>query len=258
MFDQDSASHVTRRFGGVEFVPAQIVVRSFGEKGTHLSPLVDNETLYNDVVPLVYGTAWFQPPVVFARNDGNLTRMEVLLGLGEIEGVYKVIVNSVEIPEAVNGADMTATGWFTVVSHGSRTGAFNGDFADGSGNPLGDPYGSMALLSVVVPNQISNGQSLAKVRVLMNGLKLERFDDQGASLGEAFTNNPAWVALDLLRRSGWQTSEINVKSFATAAAYCAGSVDMVDLYGNSAPRPRYQCNLVVRNRRSGAELIKGV
>src|SRR5262249_52607786 len=154
----------------------------------------------------------------------------------------KVIVNDVEIPEAVNGADMTATGWFTVVSRGTRTGAFNSDFSDGNGNPLGDPYGSMALLSVVVPNQISNGQSLARVRVLMNGLKLERFDDQGASLGEAFTNNPAWVTLDLLRRSGWLLSEIDLKSFAIAAGYCAQTVSMVDLYGNAAPRPRYQCN----------------
>ena len=258
MFDQDSSGHVTRRFGGVEFVPAQIVVRSFGERGSHLSPILDNEARYNDVVPLVYGTAWYQPPVVFARNDGNLTRMEVLLGLGEIEGVYKIVVNDVEIPEAVTGADMTATGWFTVVSKGARAGAFNSDFADGAGNPLGDPYGSMAVASVVVPNRISNGQSLPKVRVLMNGVKLERFDSAGVSLGETFSNNPAWVLLDLLRRSGWQRSEIDLASFATTASYCATTVNTTDLYGNSAPRPRYQCNLVVRNRRSAAELVKGV
>ena len=33
MFDKDSANQATRRFGGVEFVPSQIQVRSFGEKG---------------------------------------------------------------------------------------------------------------------------------------------------------------------------------------------------------------------------------
>ena len=37
MFSQDSSAHTTSRFGGIEFVPAQIQVRSFGEKGTHLS-----------------------------------------------------------------------------------------------------------------------------------------------------------------------------------------------------------------------------
>ena len=53
-------------------------------RATHLSPVVDNLALYNDYVPLVYGTAWYQPPIVFARNDGNLTHMEVLLGMGPI------------------------------------------------------------------------------------------------------------------------------------------------------------------------------
>ena len=101
---------------------------------------------------------------------------------------------------------MTATGWYNMVTPGTRDGAFNLDFTDGSGNPLGDPYGSMAMLSVVVPNRISNGQSLAKIQVLIDGLKLEQFDTSGTSLGESFTNNPAWVLLDVLRRSGWLTS----------------------------------------------------
>ncbi len=79
-------ANTTARFGGLEFVPAQILVRSFGEQASHLSPEVDNLALYNDFVPLVYGTAWYQPPIVFARNDGNLTHMEVLLGMGPIPG----------------------------------------------------------------------------------------------------------------------------------------------------------------------------
>jgi hypothetical protein len=258
MFDTDASARVTRRFGGVEFVPPQIVVRSFGEKGSHLSPVAENEARYNDVVPIVYGTAWFQPPVVLARNDGNLTRMEVLLGIGEIESVLKVVVNDVEIPEGVAGADMTATGWFNVVSHGSRTGAFNADFTDSSGKALGDPYGSMALLSVVVPNRVSNGQSLAKVQVLEQGVRLERFDAGGSPLGEAFTNNPAWVLLDVLRRSGWKTSEIDLGSFASAAEYCAEPVETTDLYGNATAVPRFQCNLAVRNRQSAAEIARGI
>ena len=53
---------------------------------------------YNDYVPLIYGTGWFEPPVVLARNDGNLTHFEVLLGAGEIAGVETVIVNNIESP----------------------------------------------------------------------------------------------------------------------------------------------------------------
>jgi len=240
------------RFGGVEFVPAQIEVRSFGESGSHLSPIIASEARYNDFVPLVYGTAWYQPPVVFARNDGNLTHLEVLLGMGEIAEIVKVVVNDVEIPEGVIGVDMTGTGWYKLVTAGTRSGSFNPDF------PGGDPYGSMAMASVVVPNQISNGQSLPKVQVLLAGLKLERFNESGTSLGEAFTNNPAWVLLDVLRRSGWLTSDVDLVSFATAAAYCEEAIETTDLYGNAVLVPRFECNLVLNRRWSAAEVARGI
>ena len=63
--------------------------------------------------------------------------MEVLLGMGEIDGVVKVMVNGIEIPKAQSGADMTATGWFNLVTAGTRNGAFNPDFADAVGQSAG-------------------------------------------------------------------------------------------------------------------------
>ena len=91
----------------------------------------------------------------------------------------------------------------------------------------------MALLSVVVPNQVSTAQSLPTVEILLMGLLLERFDTNGASLGETFTNSPPWVLLDVLRRSGWLASQINLPSFAAAAAYCDAQIATTDLYGNA-------------------------
>jgi hypothetical protein len=258
MFSTDGANNVTARFGGIEFVPAQILVRGYGEKGTQLSPIFDNLALYNDFVPVVYGTAWYLPPIVFLRNDGNLTRMEVLLGMGEISGILQVLVNDIAIPAAQNGTNMTATGWYSLVSAGSQNGAFDPNFTDSLGNPLGDPYGSMAYLSVVVPNAISNGQSTPTVQVLINGLLLEQFDSTGASLGTSFTNNPAWVLLDVLRRSGWLTTDVNLPSFAAAATYCATPIMTTDLYGNATSTSRFQCNLVVQSRQSAAELAKSI
>ena len=258
MFSTDAASNATARFGGIEFVPAQILVRGYGQSGAQLSPLYDNLALYNDFVPLVYGTAWFAPPIVFSRNDGNLTRMEVLLGMGPVSGILQVLVNDIAIPLAQNGTNMTATGWYSLVSAGTRNGAFDLNFTDSLGNPLGDPYGSMAYLSVVVPNAINNGQSTPTVQVLINGLLIEQFDSTGTSLGASFTNNPAWVLLDVLRRSGWLTTDVNLPSFAAAATYCSAPIDTTDLYGNATSTSRFKCNLVVQDRQSAAELAKSI
>ena len=258
MFSTDASSRVTRRFGGIEFVPSSILVKTYGEKSQHLSSAVENEAKYNDFVPMVYGTGWYRPPVVFARNDGNLTHMEVLLGMGEINGVLKVVANSVEIPIGQAGRNMTATGWYSVVSPGNRTGNFNGDFAESTGVPAGDPYGSMALLSVVLPNRLSDGSSLPRVEVLLEGIKLSTFDTDRLFVAETFTNNPAWVLLDVLRRCGWDLDEIDLASFARTAEYCAESITTQDLYGNEKAVSRFQCNLVVSKRRSAADLIRGV
>jgi hypothetical protein len=258
MFSTDSSSNETARFGGIEFVPSQILVRGYGQSGTQLSALYDNLALYNDFVPLVYGTAWYMPPIVFSRNDGNLTRMEVLLGMGEISGILQVLVNDIAIPEAQNGTNMTATGWYSLVSAGTQNGSFDPNFTDSSGNPLGDPYGSMAYVSVVVPNAINNGQSLPTIQVLINGLLLEQFDSTGTSLGASFTNSPAWVLLDVLRRSGWLTTDVNLASFAAAATYCAAPITTTDLYGNTTSTSRFKCNLVVQDRQSAAELAKSI
>lgn len=258
MFSADGSTNITRRFGGIEFVPSSILVRGYGDRQSTQSAVLENEAKFNDFVPLVYGTAWYQPPVTLARNDGNLTRMEVLLGVGEIEGLLKVIVNGIEIPVGRQGQNMTATGWFNVVSTGNRTGNFNLDFSDGAGHPLGDPYGSLAYLSVVVPNRISNGQTLPVVKVLLQGMKLDRFAENGAFIATDFNNNPAWVLLDLLRRSGWGLEELDMASFARTAAWCGQSMASKDLNGNAVTIAARQCNMVVRKRRSAAELIRGV
>ena len=258
MFGQDSSGQVTSRFGGLEFLPPSIMVRSYGERGQYSSPVIDNLAVYNNFVPLVYGTGWFQPPIVFARNDGNLTRMEVLLGSGIIDGVSTVIVNDVEIPAGQANTNMTGTGWYSVVSAGTRIGAFDLNFCDSAGNPLGDPYGSMAYLSVVVPNSICNLQTLPEVDVLMNGLHVAQYDATGTLTGTTFSNNPAWVLLDVLQGAGWSLADINVPSFATAAQECDQLISATDLNGNPTLVRRYQCNLIITRRRSVGDLVRGI
>jgi hypothetical protein len=258
MFDRDALGNDTRRFGGVEYIPPSIAVRGFGEKSARMSQTLDNEARYDDFVPLIYGTAWYRPPIVFARNDGNLTHLEVLLGSGEIEGVVKVVANDHEIPAGRSGANMTGTGWYNLANQGRRNGAFNLDVVDGAGRPVGDPYGSMAVLSLVVPNRITTGSSLPRVSVLLQGQRLPQYDTTGAYVGSGFTANPAWVLLDVLRRSGWREDEIDVASFGTTAAYCDEWIPAKDAYGNIIHTRRYECNLALTRRRSTAEIVRGI
>ena len=258
MFTHDNAGRATARFGGVEYVPPTILVRGSGQKNYALSAVQDNQARYNDFVPLVYGTQWHAPDVVFSRNDGNLTRMEVLLGMGEIQGILKVLVNNIEIPRGISGVNMTATGWFNIITTGTRAGMQDPNFTDGHGVALGDPYGSMACLSVVVPNRINDGTSLPSVQILMQGLRLEQFDAAGNSLGEQLSDNPAWVLLDILRRSGFALDELDTPSFARAAAYVGELISAQDPVGGSVQIPRFQCNMALKQRRSSGEVVRAI
>ncbi|HEY2018939.1 MAG TPA: phage tail protein, partial [Bryobacteraceae bacterium] len=254
----DCQSHgMLTRFGGLEFVPPVIAVRAYG-KDWSTSAVAVNQARYNDFVPMVYGTAWYQPLVVFARNDGNLTRMEALLGIGEMTGVLTVLVGGVQIPLGVQGANMTGTGWYNIETLGTRDGAFDPNFADASGQAAGDPYGSMAYLSIVLPNSLNNGSSLPSVKVLAQGLKVPVYAADGTYIGDQFSSNPAWILLDVLRRTGWSEPEIDLRSFAIAAAYCDETIASTDLNGNAISISRFQCNLVLQTRRSCGDIVRGV
>ena len=113
-------------------------------------------------------------------------------------------------------------------------------------------------MSVVVPNQVSNGNTLPEIQVLAQGIQLSCFDTTGAYINDIFTNNPAWVMLDVLRRSGWTLEEIDLASFANAAAGCGELVTVLDLNGNSVPTPRYQCNLMLSEKRSAGDVVRGI
>lgn len=258
MFDSDAQGKLTRRFGGFEFVPSAVLVRTAGAKTSHVSPLLDSSAIYNDPVPIVYGTGWLKAPVVFGRNDGNLTHLEALLGMGPIDGILKVVVNGVEIPVAVEGQDMTTTGWYTVITDGSRNGNFNFDFCDANGNPLGDPNGNICVVVIVVPNRISSGKSLPNVEVLLRGIQLDSYNPDGTLQQTSYTNNPAWVILDILRRCGWALSDVNLVSFASSAGFCQELIKTTDLNGNSLQVPRYECNLILTKRQSAAVVVRGI
>ena len=258
MFGKDYLNHTTQRFSGIEYVPPSVLVRGYGESSGRLSNLVQLEAKFNDVIPIVYGAGWLTAPVVFSRNDGNLTHAEVLLGLGQIESVLKVVVNGYEIPQGIDGKNMTSTGWYNLANFGNRTGAFNLDFTNSTGIPQGDPYASMAVLSVVVPNAISTGKTAPKVEVLMKGVQVPVLDADGNLVEERWTKNPAWIICDILRRCGWRLNEIDLPSVIAAANYCDQPVAGLDFDGNAVQVPRFEINLVLTRKYSLGELLRSI
>ena len=156
---------------------------------------------------------------------------------------------------------MTITGWYSVITRGSREGNFNQDFRDANGSSLGDPYGSIAVLSVIVPNRICSGKSLPTVEVLLQGIGLDTYDANGTlttANTPVHTNNPAWVILDILRRCGWRLDEVNLASFAASADYCGELITTKDFNGKENLSPRFQCNLTLTTRQSAATVMRGI
>ena len=175
-----------------------------------------NQTRYNDFVPMVYGTAWYQPPVVFARNDGNLTRMEVLLGIGEMQGVLKVLVNDVEIPVGCRGQEhdgdrMVQRDQPRAVERAYRT-AISRMAADIRREIR---TGAWRTSRWSVPNRLNDGSSLPRVKVLAQGLRAAVvWTGRRRRRASRSASNPAWILLDVLRRMGWSAAEIDLASFA--------------------------------------------
>ena len=247
---------IGRRYGGIEFVPPVVSVRPFGGKFQDADVQKAN---YNDPIPLVYGTAWAEPPITALRNDGNLTKFECMLSFGEISAVRQVVVNGVSIPEGVTGRDMTGSGWWTLVGNGDRWGEFDLDtLAANAGNPQGDPYGSIAYLFIAVPSKLNDGKSLPQVQALVDGRLVETFNAGGASLGWSFSQNPVWILLDILKLARWKTGDLDLPTWKTAADFTAATITQKDNDGAAVSLARFRTNLVIRDRRTAADVVLGL
>lgn len=244
MFSSDSLGRITSRFAGCDALEGQL-----GKLATLSNP---------GFVPVVYGTCWIEPPIVFTRQSGGLNHYQLLLAQGPIQGIVKVLANRYEIPEYHSNLRVESTGWYRLVSLGERTGLFDTDLQDPSGSNISGPYGSIAYIHLALPSSVQSGKSAPQVSVLMDGLALRRYDVDGSDLGTSFTKNPAWVLLDLLHRTGWQPADIDLQSFARMASFCDTLIEASTPNGESVTIPRYRCNLALQEQRSVSEILRGL
>jgi len=258
MLNEDALHRATRRFGGFTYLPPSILVRTHGSRSLQPAEVYANQANGNDIVPLVYGKGWLVPPLIHSANDGNLTRLLYVVADGEIDGIERLIVNGVEIPAAVEGRDMTSTGWYKILASGSRTGTFLPKPDNDGVYTESDPHGSMTTLLVVIPNAMHKGSGKPKAELLLRGLRLLKVSVDGETVERLHTDNPAWVMLDLLLRSGWRRAELHLPSFAIAAQHCSYGVQVGLWNGITQTQPRFSCNLVLQKRRSVGELLRGL
>jgi hypothetical protein len=258
MWEKDNQGQATARFGGFQFLPSTSLVRSSGSSQRFWSQAVDGRARTNDAVPLVYGTARYPAPVIWAWNDGNFLICEALAGAGPIQGICRLWANGIELPLGVPGTNMSATGWYDVLTTGNRNGAFDPNFADSQGQPVSDPHGSMAIVSVHVPASLISSNSLPTIEVLAHGLVLQRYDVQGKALEPFFTSNPAWALLDMLKRCGWEDCDLDLPSFANSAASLDQTVSIPDADDLTLVEARAAFNYALLGRKPSIDVIRGL
>jgi len=236
----DTTGRATGRFGGVQYMPPGYVVSRGYLTGKWQQILnTSNQAKYGDLVPINYGTCWVQGLVLNSNNDANYSNYEVLVGYGQHQWVYKVVVNGVEIPHTYNDIVMSqvpnqlnashdiAGGWWAAVNDGRRSSVMQN-------SPIGgDPYGSLCVLHVCVPNQLASGSDAPSVQIWVDGPALRVYTDP-VTYTKVWTDNPAWVALDAMIWAGLQPgTDIDTSSFITCAAKYATQITYTSMAGVS-------------------------
>lgn len=261
MYAKDSLVRITGRFGGVQWDPPKSWRGRAYSSGKFEEGLNSpNEAKYNDPVPLIYGEGWVEPVITNIVGDPNSTRFEALVCYGEIEAVDRVLVNDVEVPFYTGGRDPLFAWWY--VTKGTRDGAANGlpGWTDGSGVPTGDPYGSLATITIVVYRQLLESNQIPRVRVKLRGPKLRVYSSDTTFSNEAWPHyvNPVWQAMDALIWAGWDYVDLDIARFRAAAAVADGVVQYKNQHGNDVTHYRFQSAHILRSRRSAADLVRSI
>lgn len=223
------------RFGGITYTPpAGMRVREYTSGSWADVKGNGNDAKYGDYFPLLYGTAWVEPPVMNVIPDGNYVRGECVVCVGPAD-IIRVVVNDVEVSPA-NKPDGGVWAYsnkdfrYNWINDGGRDGAPNEDVPY---NGDGDPYGSLTAIMFVVPRAVASGDGIPRVRVLAKRSELRS--------GEPSTN-VAWVLKDLLTWTNYKASDLDSTSFSAVAS----------------ARVEMPVSLVLRQRQSAQETIRGL
>jgi hypothetical protein len=219
---------------------------------------------YGKPIPMVYGSAWLtDAPVVVISGDPNSTRMIVALTVGNLGGslgsagspgrVRRVIVNDTEVPFVAYSPDKSIFRW-EWSSLGTRDG---NKITDAGFDGLGNPYGSIATIEIVVYKSVAASDSVPRVQVLMDGPDIRAYSAPN-TFTLAPSDNFAWVIADLLTWCGIKYAELDVASFIAAAGICSPTITFTDASGATRAHERFACSLAISDITSAAEIVQGL
>jgi len=272
MYSQDSSDRATGRFKGIQWSPDNREVQATNYvKGKVTVFRARNEAIYNRPYPLVDGAQWIKNPIIAnVLGDGNATRMEVVLCSGDIghDGVDVVVVNGILIPpnaqvgtdplERWNFLDSLTDATASVSTHtGGRNGIATADLGY---NSLGDPYGGLATIEIVVYSDLAASNSIPSVQVrLKQGTFLVTYTGSGPYTRVlARTTNYAWTLYDKLIWANYSFQELDTASFVAEAAYCDAPVSYIDLNGNAQTHARFICQQAIEEQGKANEIIQAM
>lgn len=265
MYIQDGSSRITGRFGGIQWDPPAGQRSREYVSGQWLDVKNNpSEAKYGDYIALVYGAAWVDATVMNVLGGGNSTRGEAVVCVGEVQNIQRVAVGSTELPPATDMLHNAyivpdpLMAWY-LINRGDRDGGPNAlpGYTDKLGNPLGDPYGSLAAFVWVFPRKDAAPGSAPRVRALIQGPRIRIYTTLSAYT-KAFGDNPAWVLMDLLIQVGFEYADLDIQSFLDAASFAGTGISYTDQNGNSSTHSRFLTSLVIKQRRSAADVVNGL
>jgi len=245
---KDGSNRRTARFGGISWqVPTSWSGTPYGSnKASNWNPNWNNDTVYNQYLPIVYGTVMVYPPVLNCVGEANSTRGEAVVSYGPLLAIYNVNVNDHDLPQSggisFDGSSLGATPGvdplhrFSLITTGDRTGNLINDAGFNGANGDPDPHGGMCLVEWVIFAAEGSSASPPTIRMVVGGNKVPSFCAfTGISSGHlSLSNNLLWGEGTDVTILGTGNANLDGKTFKTLNNNNTG-FDLVGTTESSGP-----------------------